>query len=149
MDLKERVFMLYRIGEFAQLCGLSVKPLRYYDDIGLLSPVKVDEFTGYRYYSERQLDDVEKIKVFKSCSFSLDELVGNWGRFNTSTIRNKKAELLNHIQDIMNQVQVLDYIESNPKEFGIEEKSDSYTNENKDVKVLRFTKPSNTTQRAA
>ena len=140
MDLKERVFMLYRIGEFAQLCGLSVKTLRYYDDIGLLNPVKVDEFTGYRYYSERQLDDVEKIKVFKSCSFSLDELVGNWGRFNTSTIRNKKAELLNHIQDIMNQVQVLDYIESNPKEFGIEEQSVSYTNNPKSVKTLRKTK---------
>ena len=103
--------MLYRIGEFAQFCGLSVKTLRYYDEIGLLKPVKVDEFTGYRYYSEKQLDDVELIKMFKSCSFSLDEIVANWGNFNTAVIRNKKNELLNQIQEIMNQVQVLDYIE--------------------------------------
>ena len=75
---KRGFFMLYRIGEFAQFCGLSVKTLRYYDEIGLLKPVKVDEFTGYRYYSEKQLDDVELIKMFKSCSFSLDEIVPSY-----------------------------------------------------------------------
>jgi DNA-binding transcriptional MerR regulator len=141
--------MLYRIGEFAQFCGLSVKTLRYYDEIGLLKPVKVDEFTGYRYYSASQLDDVELIKMFKSCSFSLDEIVENWGNFNTAVIRNKQAELLKHIQDTMNQVKLLDYIESQSKEFCIEDRSDSYINENKDVKVLKYTKPSNTTQRSA
>ena len=141
--------MLYRIGEFAQFCGLSVKTLRYYDEIGLLKPVKVDEFTGYRYYSASQLDDVELIKMFKSCSFSLDEIVENWGNFNTAVIRNKKTELLKHIQDTMNQVKLLDYIESQSKEFCIEDRSDSYINENKDVKVLKYTKPSNTTQKSA
>ena len=122
-----------------EILGVTAQTLRNWDKEGKLKPAYVKS-NGYRYYSERQLDDVEKIKVFKSCSFSLDELVGNWGRFNTSTIRNKKAELLNHIQDIMNQVQVLDYIESNPKEFGIEEQSVSYTNNPKSVKTLRKTK---------
>jgi ElaB/YqjD/DUF883 family membrane-anchored ribosome-binding protein len=87
--------------------------------------------------------------MFKSCSFSLDEIVENWGNFNTAVIRNKKAELLKHIQDTMNQVKLLDYIESQSKEFCIEDRSDSYINENKDVKVLKYTKPSNTTQKSA
>jgi DNA-binding transcriptional MerR regulator len=37
---------LYRIGEFANLSGVSAKTLRYYDDIGLLRPASVNSRTG-------------------------------------------------------------------------------------------------------
>ena len=39
---------------FARLCGCNTQTLRYYDRIGLLTPAKVDEWTGYRYYEEEQ-----------------------------------------------------------------------------------------------
>ena len=39
------------IGEFSKICKVTVKTLRYYDRIGLLKPVHVDDMTGYRYYS--------------------------------------------------------------------------------------------------
>lgn len=132
---KGEIIMLYSIGEFATFCGLNVKTLRYYDEIGLLKPVKVDPFTKYRYYSDKQLDDVELIKTLKGCSFSLDEISQNWGNFNTSVIRNKKVELLTHIQEVMQQIEVLDFLDSKSKEFGIQEVSDEYALDKKSVKV--------------
>ena len=38
------------IKEFASLCGCNTQTLRYYDKIDLLKPVRVDQWTGYRYY---------------------------------------------------------------------------------------------------
>jgi protein phosphatase len=46
---------LLTIGEFARLSRLSPKALRLYDDLGLLRPVRVDEWSGYRYYAPSQL----------------------------------------------------------------------------------------------
>ncbi|MEJ2047981.1 MAG: MerR family DNA-binding transcriptional regulator, partial [Dehalococcoidia bacterium] len=46
---------MLKIGDFSRLSRVTVKALRYYDEIGLLKPVEVDRFTGYRYYSLDQL----------------------------------------------------------------------------------------------
>mgnify|MGYP000023241084 CR=1 FL=1 len=45
---------MLKIGEFSKLTRISIRMLRHYDEIGLLVPENVDEFTGYRYYSEEQ-----------------------------------------------------------------------------------------------
>ena len=42
------------IGEFARRSRLSPKALRVYDGLGLLSPARVDELSGYRYYEVPQ-----------------------------------------------------------------------------------------------
>jgi len=47
---------LLTIGEFARLSRLSPKALRLYDELGLLRPCRVDEWSGYRYYAPSQLD---------------------------------------------------------------------------------------------
>ncbi|MGW4031869.1 MerR family transcriptional regulator [Streptomyces sp. NPDC004838] len=44
------------IGAFARASRLSAKALRRYDELGLLPPDHVDEYTGYRYYDESQLE---------------------------------------------------------------------------------------------
>jgi DNA-binding transcriptional MerR regulator len=41
---------MIKIGDFARLSQVSVVTLRYYDEMDLLKPVRVDDFTGYRYY---------------------------------------------------------------------------------------------------
>ena len=46
---------MIKIGDFARLTRVSVVTLRHYDDMSLLKPVRVDEFTGYRYYTVNQL----------------------------------------------------------------------------------------------
>ena len=49
------VFLLLKIGEFSQLGQVSIRTLRHYDEIDLLHPQVVDEESGYRYYSVKQL----------------------------------------------------------------------------------------------
>lgn len=41
---------MIRIGDFSKLSRVSIKALRFYDEMGLLPPISVDRFTGYRFY---------------------------------------------------------------------------------------------------
>jgi len=66
--------LFYKIGEFAKLCEVSVKTLRYYETLGLLIPAEVDEWTGYRSYHIGQLQRMETIRNLKSVGFTLDEI---------------------------------------------------------------------------
>ena len=53
------------IGEFARRSRLSAKALRLYDELGLLSPARVDETSGYRYYDSSQLATAQLIAAFR------------------------------------------------------------------------------------
>jgi len=65
---------MFKIGDFSRLSFVTVKTLHYYDEIGLLKPVKVDCFTGYRYYSADQLPRLNRIRVLRSLGLSLEEI---------------------------------------------------------------------------
>ena len=62
------------IKEFASLCGCNAQTLRYYDKIDLLKPVKVDQWSGYRYYDKNQAIDFVKIKNLQAADFRIDEI---------------------------------------------------------------------------
>lgn len=62
------------IGEFARLCHLSAKTLRYYHDIELLVPDAVDETTGHRRYSTRQVGDAHLIRRLRGLDMPLAEI---------------------------------------------------------------------------
>ena len=63
-----------KIGEFSQLMQVTVKTLRHYEQKGLLLPYKVDEWTGYRYYSIEQMQRLNIIRQLQRLGFSLDEI---------------------------------------------------------------------------
>ena len=65
---------MFKIGEFSRLAQVPVKTLRYYDEIGLLKPAKVDESTGYRYYSADQLPRLHRILALRDLGFSLRQI---------------------------------------------------------------------------
>jgi DNA-binding transcriptional MerR regulator len=65
---------MLKIGDFARLCQLPVKTLRYYDDLGLITPTHVDAFTGYRYYSVEQLPRLNRLIALKDLGFSLEQI---------------------------------------------------------------------------
>ncbi|MCW3489448.1 MerR family transcriptional regulator [Dethiobacter alkaliphilus] len=65
---------MFKIGMFSKLNKISVKALRHYDDIGLLKPAYVDDFTGYRFYSASQLPRLHRILALKGIGFSLQEI---------------------------------------------------------------------------
>ena len=59
------------IGEFSKQTNLSIRTLRYYNDIGLLIPEEIDLYTNYRYYGKRNLEEVKIIEQLKEAEFSL------------------------------------------------------------------------------
>lgn len=65
---------MFRIGDFSRLSFVTVKTIRYYDEIGLLKPERVDRFTGYRYYSVKQLARLNYIMALKEMGLALDEI---------------------------------------------------------------------------
>jgi DNA-binding transcriptional MerR regulator len=65
---------MFRIGEFSRIARVTIETLRHYDALGLLKPVNVDPFTGYRYYSARQLMSLNRILALKDVGFSLEEI---------------------------------------------------------------------------
>ncbi len=65
---------MLKIGDFSKLSRASVKTLRYYDEMGLLKPLHVDNFTGYRYYSANQLPRLNRVLALKDLGFSLEQI---------------------------------------------------------------------------
>jgi len=65
---------MLKIGDFSKLSQVTVKALRLYDQLGLLKPADIDEFTGYRYYSVQQLPRINRILAFKDLGFSLEQI---------------------------------------------------------------------------
>ena len=64
------------IKEFALLCGCNPQTLRYYDQVDLLKPVKVDRWSGYRFYEEEQALVFVKIKNLQMVGFTIEEIKG-------------------------------------------------------------------------
>jgi DNA-binding transcriptional MerR regulator len=62
------------IGDFSQLGQVTVRTLRLYDELGLLKPARVDDTSGYRYYSADQLSRLNRILVLKGMGFSLEQI---------------------------------------------------------------------------
>lgn len=62
---------MLKIGDFSKLSRISIRMLRHYDEIGLLMPKSIDNFTSYRYYSEEQLPVAGRITALKDMGFAL------------------------------------------------------------------------------
>jgi DNA-binding transcriptional MerR regulator len=65
---------VFSIGEFSKITGLTVKTLRFYHEQQLLPPACVDDQTGYRYYSDRQVERARAITYLRSLDFPLAEI---------------------------------------------------------------------------
>ncbi len=65
---------MFKIGDFSRLTQVSVRMLRYYDELGLLKPAEVDRFTGYRLYSSRQIGRLNKIITLRDMGFLTAEI---------------------------------------------------------------------------
>lgn len=94
---------MFRIGDFSKLTRVSVKALRFYDEVGLLKPTYVDRDTGYRYYSATLLPRLNRILAFKELGLSLVEIVPLLeGDLPVDRVRellqNRRAELARRIE---------------------------------------------------
>lgn len=65
----------WKVGELAELTGLSIRTLRYYDQIKLFSPSEYTD-SGHRRYAHTDLQKLHKILVLKQMGLSLEEVQG-------------------------------------------------------------------------
>lgn len=65
---------MFSIGDFAALGRVSVRMLRHYDAIGLLTPAEIDPHTGYRSYRADQLRRLNRVIALKDLGFTLGQV---------------------------------------------------------------------------
>lgn len=65
--------MAYTVKQLAELSGVSVRTLHWYDEKGLLKPAYQGE-NGYRYYEKEQLLTLQQILFFKELGFPLSDI---------------------------------------------------------------------------
>ncbi len=65
---------LFAIGEISRLFHLPVSTIRYYCDIGLVTPARVDAKTGYRYFSTEQFELLNTIKYLQALGMPLADI---------------------------------------------------------------------------
>lgn len=65
--------MEYSINKLAKLAGVSTRTLRYYDEIGLLSPERISS-NDYRVYGQKEVDLLQQILFYRELGVSLDEI---------------------------------------------------------------------------
>ncbi|UXR69082.1 MerR family transcriptional regulator [Staphylococcus sp. IVB6246] len=65
--------MTMKIKDVANLVGISIRTLHHYNKIGLLIPEEITD-SGYRLYSEQNLETLQQILFFKELGFTLHEI---------------------------------------------------------------------------
>lgn len=106
-----------KIGELAKLTGASVRSLRYYENQGLISPIR--QANGYREYSPLAVETVETIKLYLNLGLSTEQIAG----FLHCVLKNKEAfcaEVMplyrSKLEDIERQLVELNQIKCNLEE---------------------------------
>jgi len=119
---------MIQIGTFSKLSRVSIKTLRYYDNVDLFKPVCVDEWTGYRYYAFEQLPRLNRILALKDLGFSLTE-IGELLDEDVSLeqlrgmLRVRQSEAQQHVRE---EQERLERIEARLKQIELESKMSEY-----------------------
>lgn len=95
--------MSMKIKELADLVGISVRTLHYYDEIKLLTPQKSTE-SGYRLYSDADLEILQQILFFRELGFQLKEIK----QIMSSSTFNKQEALVEHQKMLVEKRRRLD-----------------------------------------
>ena len=65
---------MLKIGEFAKIFNVTIKTIRFYEEKELLNPCYIDKYSGYRYYDDENIKQMNQILYLKKLGFSLDEI---------------------------------------------------------------------------
>src|SRR5262249_17957398 len=104
---------MFSIGEFSKIAQVSGRLLRYYDQQGLFKPAHIDQETGYRFYSARQLPELNRILALKELGLTLEQIASLSPQISANELRDmlvkKKAQLEQTLRTELARVR---YIES-------------------------------------
>lgn len=102
--------MAYTVKAVADIAGISVRTLHHYDEIGLLKPAKVNA-SGYRLYTEGDLERLQQVLFFKELGFGLTdikEIIDSPGFNRREALRQHRQLLLERQERITKLIQSVD-----------------------------------------
>jgi len=102
---------MYPIGQFSRKTGVSIRTLRYYDEMNLLKPSYISE-TGRRFYENEDIITLQKITGLKTLGFSLKDIQelmrqSQWDI--TESLKYQKGEMLRKLVEIKKNIELLEY----------------------------------------
>jgi DNA-binding transcriptional MerR regulator len=100
--------MEYSISKLVKLAGVTTRTLRYYDEIGLLTPVRISS-KGYRIYGQEEVDRLQQILFYRELAVPLEEIK----RILSSESFNRERELQSHLSSLIAKRVQLDMLISN------------------------------------
>lgn len=65
--------MEYTVQKLGGLAGVSTRALRYYDEIGILKPARINS-SGYRIYGQKEVDMLQQILFYRELGVSLENI---------------------------------------------------------------------------
>ncbi|SOC18183.1 DNA-binding transcriptional MerR regulator [Ureibacillus xyleni] len=90
--------MEYTISKLAKLANVSTRTLRYYDEINLLKPARINS-SGYRIYGQNEVDRLQQILFFKELDVDLDTILSIMNNPNFD----KQTALQNHYSQLVDE----------------------------------------------
>ena len=101
---------MYKIGDFSKMAQVTTRMLKYYEQCGLIEPVKIEQSSGYRYYGVEQLIPVSKIRTYLDMGFSTAEIkeMLNAGD-NTERFDRKMEELRKEFEENRRKMALLSF----------------------------------------
>lgn len=100
--------MEYTVQKLANLAGISTRTLRYYDEIGILKPARINS-SGYRIYGQAEVDRLQLILFYRELDLNLETIK----QIITSEAFDKTAALKEHRKQLMAKREQLDLLISN------------------------------------
>lgn len=97
--------MEYTVKKLAQLSGVSSRTLRYYDEIGLLKPARINS-SGYRIYGAKEVDRLQQILYYRKMEMKLEDIQR---LLNQPDFDSQKA-LEDHYQALLEKRQQIDLL---------------------------------------
>jgi DNA-binding transcriptional MerR regulator len=88
--------MEYTVQKLSRLAGVSPRTLRYYDEIGILKPARINS-SGYRIYGQREVDLLQQIMFYRELGLELsriNEIISNPSFDMVSALIEHRKELL-------------------------------------------------------
>lgn len=102
--------MEYTIKKLAQIAGISTRTLRYYDEIGILKPARINS-SGYRIYGQKETDRLQNILFYRELGVELDKIgdfVNDPAYDCISALQNHRGKLLEKKNQLEQLIKTID-----------------------------------------
>ncbi len=100
--------MEYTVQKLGQMAGISTRTLRYYDEIGILKPARINS-SGYRIYGQAEVDRLQQIMLYREMGVNLEVIRD----ILSSKTFDELAALRDHLIKLLAQRQQIDILITN------------------------------------